>query len=78
MNKHIPMANQRQDLDWKLYTKTFFTHFLKAFIVQRTQIHSKSFKKPLLMQKDDYTPQVKVIRRLFIIDLHTQLAIFKQ
>ena len=26
---------------------------------RRTQIHSKSFKKPLLRQKDDYIPQVK-------------------
>ena len=26
---------------------------------RRTQIHSKSFKKPLLRQKDDYTPQVR-------------------
>ena len=26
---------------------------------QQTQIHSKSFKKPLLRQKDDYTPQVR-------------------
>ena len=26
---------------------------------RRTQIHSKSLKKPLLRQKDDYTPQVR-------------------
>ena len=26
---------------------------------RRTQIHSKSFKKPLLRQKDDYTSQVR-------------------
>ena len=26
---------------------------------RRTQIHSKSLKKPLLKQKDDYTPQVR-------------------
>ena len=25
----------------------------------RTQIHSKSLRKPLLRQKDDYTPQVR-------------------
>ena len=38
---------------------------------RRTQIHSKSLKKPLLRQKDDYTPIGKVIQRLFIIDLYT-------
>ena len=26
---------------------------------RRTQIHSKSLRKPLLRQKDDYTPQVR-------------------
>ena len=26
---------------------------------RRTQIHSKSLKKPLLRQKDDYTPEVR-------------------
>ena len=26
---------------------------------RRTQIHSKTLKKPLLRQKDDYTPQVR-------------------
>jgi len=44
---------------------------------RRTQIHSKSLKKPLLRQKDDYIYTTgKVIPRLFIIDLHTQLAIY--
>ena len=26
---------------------------------RRTEVHSKSLKKPLLRQKDDYTPQVR-------------------
>ena len=26
---------------------------------RRTELHSKSLKKPLLRQKDDYTPQVR-------------------
>ena len=36
---------------------------------RRTQIHSKSLKKPLLRQKDDYTPQVSEEVRWFNVYL---------
>ena len=43
---------------------------------RRTQIHSKSFKKTAFEAKGRLYTTGKVIRRLFIIDLHTQLAIY--
>ena len=51
-------GNQRDGL-W-LARKDLATHFsIIKNSQRRTQIHSKSLKKPLLRQKDDYTPQVR-------------------
>ena len=43
---------------------------------RRTQIHLKSLKKTAFEAKGRLYTTGKVIRRLFIIDLHTQLAIY--
>ena len=43
---------------------------------RRTQIHSKSLKKTAFEAKGRLYTTGKVIRRLFIIDLHTGLTIY--
>ena len=43
---------------------------------RRTQIHSKSLKKRAFEEKGRLYTTGKVIQRLFIIDLYTQLAIY--